>query len=47
MKNTALKVLLTAAVLIPLALYAQPRAGNPTTATVISKAGIDKITATE
>src|SRR5947208_15816912 len=47
MKNTALKVLLTAAVLIPLALYAQPRAGNPTTATVISKAEIDKISATE
>src|SRR5580765_5730690 len=47
MKNTALKVLLTAAVLIPLALYAQPRAGNPTTATVITKAEIDKISATE
>ena len=47
MKNTALKVLLTAAVLIPLALYAQPRPGNPTTATVITKAEIDKIAATE
>jgi mannose-6-phosphate isomerase-like protein (cupin superfamily) len=47
MKNTALKVLLTAAVLIPLAVYAQPRAGNPTTATVITKAEIDKISATE
>jgi mannose-6-phosphate isomerase-like protein (cupin superfamily) len=47
MKNAALKVLLTAAVLIPLALYAQPRAGNPTTATVITKAEIDKISATE
>jgi len=47
MKNTALKVLLTAAVLIPLALYAQPRPGNPTTATVITKAEIDKISATE
>src|SRR5256886_11164017 len=47
MKNTALKVLLTAAVLIPVAVYAQPRAGNPTTATVITKAEIDKISATE
>jgi len=47
MKNTALKVLLTAAVLIPLAVYAQPRPGNPTTATVITKAEIDKISATE
>ena len=46
MKNTALKVLLTAAVLIPLAVYAQPRPGNPTTATVITKAEIDKISAT-
>src|SRR5258707_7420698 len=47
MKNTALKVLLTAAVLIPMAVYAQPRPGNPTTATVITKAEIDKISATE
>src|SRR2546425_8319479 len=47
MKNTALKVLLAAAVLIPLAVYAQPRPGNPTTATVITKAEIDKIRATE
>ena len=47
MKNTALKVLLTTAVLIPLAVYAQPRPGNPTTATVITKAEIDKISATE
>jgi mannose-6-phosphate isomerase-like protein (cupin superfamily) len=47
MKNTALKVLLAAAILIPLALYAQPRPGNPTTATVITKAEIDKISATE
>src|ERR1700738_1565411 len=46
MKN-ALKVWLTAAVLIPLAVYAQPRPGNPTTATVITKAEIDKISATE
>jgi mannose-6-phosphate isomerase-like protein (cupin superfamily) len=47
MKNTVLKALLTAAVLIPLAVYAQPRPGNPTTATVITKAEIDKISATE
>jgi mannose-6-phosphate isomerase-like protein (cupin superfamily) len=47
MKNTALKVLLAAGVLIPLAVYAQPRPGNPTTATVITKAEIDKISATE
>src|SRR5258708_35786101 len=47
MRNTALKVLLTAAVLIPVAIYAQPRPGNPTTATVITKAEIDKISATE
>src|SRR5437764_1289714 len=46
MKNTALKVLLAAAILIPLAVYAQPRPGNPTTATVITKAEIDKISAT-
>src|SRR5215475_13985659 len=47
MKNPALRVLLAAAVLIPVAAYAQPRPGNPTTATVITKAGIDKISATE
>ena len=47
MRNTPLKVLLTAAVLIPVAIYAQPRPGNPTTATVITKAEIDKISATE
>ena len=47
MKNPALKVLLTAAVLIPVAVYAQPRPGNPTTATVITKAEIDKISGTE
>src|SRR5262249_55624430 len=47
MKNTALNVLFAAAVLIPLAVYAQPRPGNPTTATVITKAEIDKISATE
>ena len=47
MKNPALKVLLTAAVLIPVAVYAQPRPGNPTTATVITKAEIEKISTTE
>jgi hypothetical protein len=47
MTNTALKVLLTVTVLIPAAIYAQPRPGNPTTATVITKAEIDKISATE
>src|SRR3954469_1733208 len=47
MKHTALNVLLAAAILIPLAVYAQPRPGNPTTATVITKAEIDKIAATE
>jgi len=46
MKSTALNVLL-AAVLIPAAAYAQPRPGNPTTATVTTKAEIDKISATE
>src|SRR3954452_23302765 len=47
MKHTALNVLLAAAILIPLAVYAQPRPGNPTTATLITKAEIDKISATE
>jgi len=47
MKSTALKVLLTAAILIPIAAYAQIRPGNPTTSTVITKAEIDKILATE
>src|ERR1700750_944210 len=47
MKRASLKILLTAAVLIPVAVYAQPRPGNPTTATVITKAEIDKIGATE
>jgi len=55
-KKTALRVLLaaavlvalTASVLIPLTVvHAQPRPGNPTTATVITKAEIDKISATE
>src|SRR5258706_7197092 len=47
MRNTGVKVVLAAAVLIPLVAYAQPRPGNPTTATVITKAEIDKISATE
>jgi mannose-6-phosphate isomerase-like protein (cupin superfamily) len=47
MKHTALKALLAAAVLIPLTAYAQIRPGNPTTATVITKAEIDKISASE
>jgi len=47
MKHIALTVVATAAVLIPVAAYAQPRPGNPTTATVITKAEIDKISATE
>jgi mannose-6-phosphate isomerase-like protein (cupin superfamily) len=47
MKSTALKVLLATAVLIPMVVHAQPRAGNPTTSTVITKAEIDKISATE
>ena len=45
--KTALKVLLTAAILTPVAVYAQPRPGNPTTATVITKEEIAKISATE
>src|SRR5262245_10950943 len=47
MKNTTLIALLAAAVLIPLAVHAQIRPGNPTTSTVITKAEIDKILATE
>ena len=46
MRNTALTVLFTASVLMPVAAYAQPRPGNPTTSTVITKAEIDKIAAT-
>ena len=46
-ENPALKVLLTAAVLIPMAAYAQPRPGIPTNATVITKAEIDKISSTD
>ena len=47
MKNTALKLLFTAAVLAPVVVYAQPRPGNPTTATVIMKGDLDKIRASE
>ncbi len=47
MKKTALRVCLTAALLIPLSFHAQRRPANPTTATVITKAEIDKISATE
>jgi hypothetical protein len=47
MSKTSVKALLAAAVLIPLVVSAQPRPGNPTTATVITKAEIDKISATE
>jgi len=48
MKNTTVNVLLAASALIPVAaLSAQPRPGNPTTATVITKAEVDKISATE
>src|SRR5215468_10035520 len=47
MKDTALKVLVSVVVLISEKKYAQPRPGNPTTATVITKAEIDKISATE
>ena len=46
MKNIAMHVA-AAAILIPLSAHAQPRPGNPTTATVITKAEIDKISATE
>src|SRR5215471_18937311 len=47
MNKTALNVSLAAGVLISVVVYAQPRPGNPTTATVITKAEIDKISATE
>jgi mannose-6-phosphate isomerase-like protein (cupin superfamily) len=47
MKRAAVTACLTAAVLIPVVMYAQPRPGNPTTATLITKAEIDKISATE
>jgi mannose-6-phosphate isomerase-like protein (cupin superfamily) len=43
MKNTIVKFLMTAAIVAPVAVYAQPRPGNPTTATVITKEEIDKV----
>lgn len=46
MGHVTLKVLIAAAVSIPVAASAQPRPGNPTTSTVITKAEIDKIAAT-
>jgi hypothetical protein len=47
MKSTIVKFLLTAAVLAPVAVYAQPRPGNPTTATVITHDEISKISSSE
>jgi mannose-6-phosphate isomerase-like protein (cupin superfamily) len=49
MTNAVLRLVTAAAVLVSVAVYvhAQPRPGNPTTATVITKAEIDKISATE
>jgi mannose-6-phosphate isomerase-like protein (cupin superfamily) len=47
MKSTALRFLIAGAILIPIAAYAQIRPGNPSTSTVITKAEIDKIFATE
>lgn len=47
MRRTVITAGLATAVLIPVAIFAQPRPGNPTTATVITKAEIDKISATE
>jgi hypothetical protein len=47
MTNAVLRLVIAAAVLVSVAVYAQPRPGNPTTATVITKAEIDKISATE
>ncbi|MDR1989923.1 MAG: hypothetical protein LBQ09_06790 [Acidobacteriaceae bacterium] len=47
MKQSAQKILVMVVAVTPVALSAQPRPGNPTTATVITKAEIDKINATE
>jgi mannose-6-phosphate isomerase-like protein (cupin superfamily) len=47
MKSTAVAILMAAAVLSPVTAHAQPRPGNPTTATLITKAQIDRISATE
>ena len=47
MKHSTFKILLLASVLAPVVVYAQPRPGNPTTATVITKEELAKINATE
>ena len=47
MQNTALKLLISAAIVIPVAALAQPRPGNPTKATVITHQEVAKISATE
>jgi hypothetical protein len=47
MKHSTVKILLLASILAPVAVYAQPRPGNPTTATVITKEELAKINATE
>ena len=47
MKNMVVRILVTAAVLVPVTVMAQPRPGNPTTATVITKEEFDKIRASE
>jgi hypothetical protein len=47
MNNTALKILLAASVLAPVAVFAQGAAKKPTTATYIMKEDIDKISASE
>ena len=47
MNNTAWKFLLAAAVLTPVAVFAQGAAKKPTTATYIMKEDIDKISASE
>src|ERR1700742_4244354 len=47
MKSTVVKFLLAAAVLTPVVVMAQPRPGNPTTATVITKEQLDAISKTE
>lgn len=47
MNNFRRNVALAAVIFLPAAMYAQVRPGNPSTATVITKAEIDKISATE
>ena len=46
MKDPALKVFAYGRCSDAMAVYAQPRPGNPTTAAVITKAEIDKISST-